>query len=130
MTLSERQCAHTKRIGELIVYANAAGLSVKVVEWNRLLETQKEYVAKGVSWTLNSAHLDNCATDIYIIKNSAPTKNLEDYRMLGVYWENRGGRWGGRFKPNAAKFMKANGRAFDPAKDIGLDPYHFETPAA
>lgn len=120
MSLTERQCAHTKRMAELIIYAISAGLSVKVVEWNRLLATQKEYVDKGVSKTMDSKHLENCATDLYIIKNGAPTTNLEDYRVLGVYFENRGGRWGGRFgvAPN------------DQATKLGWDPYHFETPNA
>lgn len=120
MTLSERQCLHTQRIGELITYANAAGLRVKVTEWNRLLETQKEYLAKGVSWTLNSKHIENCATDIYIINNGAPTEDLEDYRLLGTYFENRGGRWGGRFGLEDLPKEEQD-------KKMGKDPYHFET---
>lgn len=127
MNLTDRQCAHTKRIGELIIYANSAGLPVKVVEWNRLLVTQKEYVAKGVSKTLESTHLDNCGTDLYIIKDGAPTKNLEDYRILGVYFENRGGRWGGRFH-DASDWIAKHGVPFNPAKDLGWDCQHFETP--
>jgi len=120
MTLTDRQCAHTQRMAELIIYARSAGLSVKVTEWNRLFSTQQEYVAKGVSKTLNSMHLENCATDLYIIKDGKPTENPEDYRVLGVYFENRGGRWGGRFgvKPE------------EQATKIGWDPVHFETPNA
>lgn len=126
MTLTERQVLHTTRMGKLIVYANANGLRIKVQEWNRLLATQKEYVASGVSKTLNSKHLDNCATDVYIISEGVPTPKLEVYRILGTYWESLGGRWGGRFI-NASEFKAKNGRDFDPAKDIGWDPYHLET---
>jgi len=134
MTLTDRQCAHTSRMGLLIVYANSAGLSVKVSEWNRLLSTQKEYVAKGVSKTLDSKHLENLATDIYIIiggkaifcDNDSPAEHKAAYRLLGVYWECRGGRWGGRFH-DAAAWRKKYGREFDPSKDIGWDCYHMES---
>ena len=113
MTLTERQVLHTKRMGWLIVHADVLGLPIKVQEWNRLLSTQKEYVAKGVSKTLNSKHLDNCATDIYIIVDGAPTKDLEQYRALGVKWEELGGTWGGRWGETPGK--------------VGWDPYHLET---
>ncbi len=120
MTLTDRQCLHTERIGKLLVWAKQSGIQCKVVEWNRLLVTQQEYVAKGVSKTLNSEHLNNCATDIYIIVFGVPTTNLENYRPLGVYWESLGGRWGGRFHSTV--------RPFNPEKEIGWDPYHMETP--
>lgn len=120
MTLSDRQCLHTKRMASLIDFAVAGGHAVKVVEWNRLMATQQEYVAKGVSKTLNSKHLDNCATDLYIIVSGAPTTALEDYRAMGVYWETLGGRWGGRFglekEPKDVQDVK-----------LGWDVVHFET---
>ena len=128
MTLTERQVLHTSRMGKLICFAGAKGVSVKVQEWNRDLETQKRYVAEGVSKTLKSDHLDKCATDVYVIVNGEPTENDEDYRILGEYWISLGGQWGGRFV-NRAEFLKKNGREFDPAKDLGWDVYHMGSPA-
>lgn len=126
MTLTERQVLHTLRIARMIAFAYDRGIQVKVQEWNRDLETQKRYVMEGVSKTLNSKHLDKLATDIYIIVDGAPTSNLEDYRVLGVFWESLGGRWGGRFVDRAA-FLAKHGREFDPEKDLGWDCYHHET---
>ncbi len=134
MNLSELQCAHTTRIAQLVIYANAAGIKAKVQEWQRDLATQKIYILKGVSKTLDSRHIDLLATDMYIILNGvaiyceedSPEEHKEMYRLLGVYWESRGGRWGGRFH-DAAQFKAKHGRDFDPAVDIGWDPYHFET---
>lgn len=127
-TLTDHQCEHTLRMAWLIVHANNNDLLVKVVEWNRLLATQKEYVAKGVSKTLNSQHLVNCATDLYIIdpETKAPTHDMELYRKLGEKWESEGGTWGGRFH-DAVKWQAEHGRPFDPSKDIGWDPYHMES---
>lgn len=119
MTLGEKQCDFTFMVARLIMQACGLGYEIKVQEWNRLLSTQKEYVAKGVSKTLNSKHLDNLAVDVYLYKNGKVIMGGEDYRALGVYWESLGGRWGGRFgledKPSAIRDI-----------EIGWDPYHFE----
>lgn len=119
MTLGEKQCDFTFMVARLIMQACALGYEIKVQEWNRLLATQKEYVAKGVSKTLNSKHLDNLAVDMYLYKNGKVILGGEDYRALGEYWESLGGRWGGRFgvesKPKAIQDL-----------ELGFDPVHFE----
>ena len=120
MSLGERQCDFTFMVARLIMQACALGYEIKVQEWNRLLETQKEYVAKGVSKTLKSKHLDNLAVDVYLYKDGKVIMVSEDYRALGVYWENLGGRWGGRFH------CKETYPNFNPDTDMGWDPYHFE----
>ena len=117
MTLTERQVRFTFLLGKLLSYASETlNLDVKITELNRLLETQKDYVARGVSKTMDSCHLLNLAVDLYIIKDGAPTKNMEDYRQLGVYWECIGGRWGGRFGVPEAEWDKR----------LGWDCPHFE----
>ena len=113
-------------MGKLFTFADHLGLRVKVQEWNRDLATQRRYVEMGVSKTLNSKHLDNCATDIYIVLNGAVATDNNMYRPLGEYWESLGGRWGGRFVDMAA-FKAKNNRDFDPKIDIGWDPVHFES---
>ncbi len=113
MTLSERQCDFTFALSRLITQAVAQGFTIKIVELNRLLATQKEYVAKGVSWTLDSRHLDNLAADIVLYKDGVLVPYGEAYRPLGVYWESTcKGRWGGRFSETPTQ--------------IGKDPGHFE----
>ena len=118
-TLSDRQCDFTNALALTICKAVSLGFKVKVQEWNRLLETQKEYVAKGVSWTMDSRHLDLLAADLILFKDGFPVANKESYRPLGVYWESLGGRWGGRFGlENESKEVQDS--------KMGKDPYHFE----
>ncbi len=112
MTLTERQCQFTKALGYLIAQASAQGFGIKIVELNRLLETQKLYVLKGVSKTMDSRHLDNLAVDIILYKDGVLVPYGEAYRPLGVYWESIGGRWGGTFGATPGK--------------IGWDPGHME----
>ena len=130
MTLGERQCDFTSAVAKLVAFANGRGLRVKVQEWNRLLETQLRYVQEKKAKTTDSRHLDLLAVDLVIIKDGralntgAPADN-EEYRPLGEYWESLGGRWGGRFV-DKGEFKFKNNRPFDPARDIGWDPCHFE----
>lgn len=125
LSLGEKQCDFTFMVARLIMQACALGYEIKVQEWNRLLETQKEYVKKGVSKTLNSKHLDNLAVDMYLYKKGKVIMGGEDYRALGVYWESLGGVWGGRFHDEAA-WIAQHGVPFNPDKDLGWDVWHFQ----
>lgn len=133
MTVNDRQCDFALAEAKLVLFAASLGIRTKVKEWWRDIETQKIYVLKKVSKTLDSRHIDGLAVDLYIVitGNSiligpdSLAEHKEMYRKLGVYWESLGGRWGGRFVDHA-EFLKTNGREFDPSKDMGWDPYHFE----
>lgn len=122
-------------MGRLIVYADAMNLPIKVQEWNRDLETQKKYLAQGVTKTLLSDHLDNCATDVYIVvggvtlilAKDSPATDKEKYRVIGRYWRELGGQWGGDFC-DRPEFLAKNGREFDSEKDMGWDAPHMGSP--
>ena len=119
VSLSLQQCAFTLALAKLIIKINETGYQVKIQELNRILETQKEYVAKGVSWTLDSRHLDKLAADIVLFKDGAMVEDQNSYRQFGEYWEGVGGRWGGRFglekEPKEVQATK-----------LGRDCPHFE----
>ncbi len=117
--LSLRQCAFTHALALLIIEIGRQGYQVKVQELNRLVETQKEYIAKGVSKTMNSRHLDNLAADLILFKNGILVDNQESYRPFGEYWESLGGRWGGRFG------YEDQSREIQNSK-LGWDCDHFE----
>jgi hypothetical protein len=114
--LQRRQCEFTAAVAKLITRALDLGYTIKVQEWNRTLETQKEYVLKGVSRTLDSRHLDNLAVDVVLFKDGVILWGPEAYRGIGEYWETLGGRWGGRF--GVAKE--------DYATKVGWDSQHME----
>lgn len=119
--LGVRQCEFTHALALLIMRAAQEKKHVKIQELNRTIQIQKEYVAKGVSKTLDSRHLDNLAADIYIydIEKSAPVTDLEQYRSLGEYWESIGGRWGGRFGLEHLSKNEQNAK-------LGWDVFHYE----
>ena len=117
--LSLRQCTFTMALSMLIQRIVNAGYQCKIQELNRTIETQREYVAKGVSKTLDSRHLDNLAADIYIFKHRELVNDLNEYRRFGEYWEGLGGRWGGRFG------LEKETKEVQDSK-LGWDVFHFE----
>lgn len=119
MTLREKQSNFATMVGKLLFKALLLGTPVVILELYRSLETQRGYVARGVSKTLNSKHLEGLAIDLAflsdIMDDGKINYNQDKYRTLGEYWEGFGGRWGGRFGD-------------DPATDKveGWDAGHFE----
>ena len=106
-------------IGELFCKATELGAPVFIMEMYRSLETQKAYVARGASKTLNSKHLDGLAVDLVFLGDLRDDGKInyspEKYRPLGEFWESIGGRLGGRFGDNPAT-----------EKIEGWDSGHFE----
>lgn len=119
MTLREKQTRFAAMLGRLLVKTIDLGTSVFILEMYRSIETQRVYVARGVSKTLNSKHLEGLAVDLVFLKDLQDDGKInyspEKYRPLGEFWESIGGRWGGRFGDNPAT-----------EKIEGWDSGHFE----
>lgn len=118
-SLSLRQCAFTHALAILIAEIERRGYQVKIQELNRTVATQHEYMASGVSKTMNSRHLDKLAADLILFHNGILVESDEAYRPFGEFWESLGGRWGGRFGyEDQPKEIKA--------EKLGWDCDHFE----
>ena len=74
------------------------GYYLKRTSLYRTPEEQKKLVDEGFSWTLNSKHLSGLAVDYMIIKSQECIYEHAVYGMMGTYWENIGGTWGGNWK--------------------------------
>lgn len=91
---------------ELLARLTEAGISVMVIDTLRTPEEHAANLAKGVSWTTRSKHLDGDAIDICpyaIFIADGPDKLLWDARhpvwpKIGAIGEALGLRWGGRWK--------------------------------
>lgn len=98
MTIREKQAAFLVMVSKLICFAYGQGITLFALEWYRTPERQKELVAAGKSWTMNSKHIDGLAVDLCILKDGKVSWDNEDYKPLGEFWEKLGGRWGGSWK--------------------------------
>ena len=104
MTLREKQSVFSAMLGKILCFADKQGTPVCILELYRSLETQKAYVARGASKTLNSKHLEGLAVDLVFLDDLRDDGKInyspEKYLTLGQFWESIGGRWGGRFGDN------------------------------
>lgn len=104
MTTRQEQAKFSSMLGLLLLQATYQKTPVVILELFRSIETQRGYVARGVSKTLDSKHLKGLAVDIAFLSDIEDDGKInyspEKYRLLGEYWELLGGRWGGRFGDN------------------------------
>ena len=108
MRLSEQQSDFMWMVYELLgfvrqIFFNPADHFIqdkylKVTSWTRGPEEQKQLVDEGFSWTLNSKHLSGLAVDFIIIEKGQAIFESAIYGMMGTYWEDLGGIWGGNWK--------------------------------
>lgn len=90
---------------ELLARCTEAGIMVMIIETRRTLAEHEANLAKGVSWTQHSKHLDGDAIDIcpYVNYVLQGTNKLDwdasdpVWQKLGPIGERLGLRWGGRW---------------------------------
>ena len=106
MTLREKQTKFWFMVAQLILKSVTLKTPIFISEWTRTLEQQRINVARGVSKSMKSKHLDGLAIDIIFLEDVRDDGKLnydnEKYRALGEFWESLGGRWGGRFGDNTS----------------------------
>jgi len=101
MGLRRKQAAFWNMVGALLQYADSMNTPIVVLEWIRSRERQALMVARGASSTMNSKHLLGLAIDIAFLSDIEDDGRInyvpDKYKILGLFWESIGGRWGGRF---------------------------------
>ena len=132
MTLSEKQRAFTNLLGKLLVHIYKQGDEATLGDvWrsnDRLMcnhvpeksHTYQELLAYNSRSKISGdgAHQMRLAADVLLWQHGAYVTTREPYRPYGEWWEQQGGKWGGRF--GILKDQYAN--------MIGFDPQHFEYP--
>jgi hypothetical protein len=106
MTLREKQTKFWFMVAQLILKSVTLKTPFFIFEWTRSIEQQRINVAKGVSKTMKSDHLEGLAIDIIFLEDIQDDGKVnfsaEKYKPLGEFWESIGGEWGGRYGDNPA----------------------------
>ena len=97
MTLNEQQWKFSRLVAELIQEANHQGFEVSLGEAHRPAITAAFYALKGIG-VKDSFHGKRLAIDIMLFRDGKYLTNQRDYLGLGIWWQSRGGTWGGFFK--------------------------------
>jgi len=86
--LFKKQVEFTKNVALLLNYLNDKGYKVTLGETFRTKEQQEIYFKQGKSKTMKSKHLERLAIDLNIFKNGELLKNVDEYYIIGKYWQS------------------------------------------
>jgi hypothetical protein len=89
MTLREKQSKFAIMVALLIQYIYSNGYEVTFGDAARM--DKRGHMP-------NSKHYKRLAIDLNLFKNGRYLRKTVDHLKFGVFWENIGGTWGGRFK--------------------------------
>ena len=97
MGIRKKQTEFFQMLAKLIMKSIELETPIAPLEWKRDIETQRKYVARGVSKTMNSRHLDGLAMDFVFLEDLEDDGKInyspEKYKVLGEFWESLGGIW-------------------------------------
>jgi len=99
MILGEKQRKFTQMVANLINYAYLQGYEL----------TFGDAWAKG-GHKKNSNHYIRLAVDLNLFKDGVYLTETSDHEFLGLFWEEMGGSWGGRFNDGNHYSLEHNGR--------------------
>jgi len=131
-----------RRVKQLLSWGKSRGYDLFVAETYRSAERQNQLYAQGRGAPgavvtgapgCRSWHTWGRAADIWICKARAasgscvPDWAAERYAPLGAYWEQLGGRWGGRFGDSVHFEYHPN---VDKSAEVCPDPARPQTPSA
>jgi len=99
MTLGQKQRKFTQMIANLINYAYLQGYELSF----------------GDAWAHdghkdNSNHYIRLAVDFNLFKDGEYLTKTSDHEPLGLFWEEMGGSWGGRFNDGNHYSLEHKGR--------------------
>lgn len=130
----QAQCKFASMIGELLIWLGAQGYECRFGDaWRSTdklkvptgapgFEDDAEYSYQELlfynrkSKLTQGKHNDRLAIDLLIQHKNGKALTEEEYRPIGVKWEEMGGRWGGRFGVKKEEYDSK----------IGWDSNHFE----
>lgn len=115
MTLRNNQTSFTWMLAEFLLWCRDNGYEITLGEVYRTEEQQLIHFRAGRSKTMKSKHRERLAADLNLFIGGR-IATAGEYRPLGVEWERRGGRWGGRFGVEVKDY----------ATKMGWDSGHFE----
>ncbi len=94
--LLEQQQRFAAMVATLIAQAQHLGYQVTLGEAFRTPEAAALNAQQG-DGIANSLHTKKLAIDLQLFHGAMYLKSSLDYEPLGLWWEQQGGSWGGRF---------------------------------
>jgi len=108
--IGEKQRRFTRMVADLIVYAYSIGYELSFGDAFRDPRVFGAVGEKKSYSSANSCHKSRLAVDFNLFKDGKWLQNTEDFEPLGIWWESKGGTWGGRFNDGNHFSLEHEGR--------------------
>lgn len=96
-------------VAQLLMKAYEMGYEVSLGDAYRDPRTNGPQGVKSGYSAAYSAHKNRLAIDLNLFKDGVYLPRTEDHRKLGMWWEEQGGVWGGRFNDGNHYSLEYNG---------------------
>jgi len=100
-------------VRDLITFATNLGYELTIADGYIPYHLCPHCNAKVSPHMVNSLHYSRLALDVNAFKEGEYLTDTKSYKPLGLFWESKGGSWGGRFKES------------EPGAGDGVDGNHF-----
>jgi len=96
--LLQLQWKFTRMVPKLIAQAHALGYEATLGDGFRDPRLHGDFGVKRGYGAAKSQHKRRLAIDLLLFKDGKYLTDTKDYAPLGLWWEQQGGAWGGRFE--------------------------------
>ena len=110
MTLGQKQRKFTLMVAQLIQYAYLHGYEITLGDAYRDPRVFGKIGTKLGYGRARSNHKKRLAIDLNLFKDGKYLTTDKDHEPLGIFWEEMGGSWGGRFNDGNHYSLEHNGR--------------------
>ena len=110
MSLRKQQAKFSLMMARLTIYAYSLGYEISEGEGTITVIYCPHCKKKVSKHRGGSLHHDKLAKDLDLFKDGKYLTKTKDHRPLGIYWEQMGGTWGGRFKDGNHYSLSYGGR--------------------
>lgn len=96
--LLQLQWKFTRMLPKLFAQAHALGYEATLGDGFRDSRLHGDFGVKRGYGAAKSQHKRRLAIDLLLFKDGKYLTDTKDYAPLGLWWEQQGGAWGGRFE--------------------------------
>ena len=97
LSLFQKQCLFSRMLPALLSYIHSQGYECTVGDVFRDPRVHGPIGTKLGYGHARSAHKNKLAVDINLFRDGKFLTATSDHEPIGIWWEQQGGSWGGRF---------------------------------
>lgn len=109
LTLFQKQCLFSRMLPRLLDYIHSQGYDCTMGDAFRDPRVHGEVGVKLGYGHPRSGHKNKLAVDINLFRDGKFLSSTKEHEPIGIWWEQQGGSWGGRFQDGNHYSLEHNG---------------------